>query len=199
MEALREPPTLSPPVEAYISADEFWDMSNSPEYADTNCELVEGRIVEMSRPGAVHGFVTARLGVKLGIHVERYGLGAIFSNDVGFVLRRNPIGSDTVRGIDVAFVSSARLPHPIPIGWIEGPPDLAVEVLSPGNLASDINLKTRQLLDAGAQAVWIVDPATRSVQIHSPQGFTVLREGDGLSGGDILPGFSIKVADIFPA
>ena len=199
MEALREPRTLSPPVEAYISADEFWDMSNSPEYADTNCELVEGRIVEMSRPGAVHGFVTARLGVKLGIHVERYGLGAIFSNDVGFVLRRNPIGSDTVRGIDVAFVSSARLPHPIPIGWIEVPPDLAVEVLSPSNLASDINLKTRQLLDAGAQAVWIVDPATRSVQIHSPQGLTVLREGDALSGGDILPGFSIKVADIFPA
>ena len=90
-------------------------------------------------------------------------------------------------------------PDQVANDWIEGAPDLAVEVLSPSNLASDINLKTRQLLDAGAQAVWIVDPATRSVQIHSPQGFTVLREGDALSGGDILPGFSIKVADIFPA
>ena len=199
MEALREPRTLSPPVEAYISADEFWDMSNSPDYADCNSELVEGRVIDMSKPKFLHGYVAAKLGLALANHVESLGLGTLFPNEVGYVLARRPTGRDTVRGIDISFLTHERMPDQVANDWIEGAPDLAVEVLSPSNLASDINLKTRQLLDAGAQAVWIVDPATRSVQIYSPQGFTVLREDDALSGGDILPGFSIKVADIFPA
>ena len=199
MEALREPRTLSPPVEAYISADEFWDLSNSPDYADCNSELVEGRIIDMPRPKQVHAYVATQIGVALANHVTSNDLGIVYASEMGYVLARRPSGRDTVRGIDVSFISGERMPDTRAADWVEGAPDLAVEVLSPGNLASDINLKTRQLLDAGAQAVWIVDPATRSVQIHSPQGFTVLREGDALSGGDILPGFSIKVADIFPA
>ena len=199
MEALREPRTLSPPVEAYISADEFWDMSNSPDYADCNSELVEGRIIDMPRPKQVHAYVATQIGVALANHVTSNDLGIVYASEMGYVLARRPTGRDTVRGIDVSFISGERMPDTRAADWVEGAPDLAVEVLSPSNLASDINLKIRQLLDAGAQAVWIVDPATRSVQIHSPQGFTVLREDDALSGGDILPGFSIKVADIFPA
>ena len=199
MEALRELRTLSPSVEAYISADEFWDMSNSPDYADCNSELVVGRVIEMPRPKQVHAYVATQIGVALANYVTSNDLGIVYASEMGYVLARRPSGRDTVRGIDVSFISGERMPDTLAADWVEGAPDLAVEVLSPSNLASDINLKTRQLLDAGAQAVWIVDPATRSVQIHSPQGFTVLREGDALSGGDILPGFSIKVADIFPA
>ena len=199
MEALREPRTLSPPVEAYISADEFWHMSNSPDYADCNSELVEGRVIDMSKPKPLHGIVASKVVSALLRHVEQREVGTLFVSEVGYVLERRPSRRDTVRGVDISYLSEQKTASLEPHRWFEGAPDLAIEVISPGNQFSDINLKTRQLLDAGAQAVWIVDPATRSVQIHSPQGFTVLREGDALSGGDILPGFSIKVADIFPA
>ena len=199
MEALREPPTLSPPVEAYISADEFWDMSNSPDYADIYGELIEGRVIEMPRPKQVHAYVATQIGVALANHVTSNDLGIVYASEMGYVLARRPSGRDTVRGIDVSFISGERMPDTRAADWVEGAPDLAVEVLSPSNTVSDINLKIRQLLNAGARAVWIVDPKTRSVQAHSAQDIRGYKEGDTLSGGDILPGFSIKLADIFPA
>ena len=200
MEALREPPTLSPPVEAYISADEFWDMSNSPEYADSYSELIEGRVIEMPRPKHLHGYVATQLGVALAIHVMAHSFGTVYTSEMGYVLERRPTGRDTVRGIDISYVSNDRLPDQVANDWIEGAPDLAVEVLSPSNLFSDILLKKDQLLNAGARAVWIVDPKTRSLQIYSAHRVSQnYNEGDVLSGGDILPGFSIKLADIFPA
>ena len=199
MEAVARPRTLSPPVETTISADEFLDMSNSPEYADSYVELVEGRVIEMSWPKLLHGYVATELGLALAMHVKAQGLGMVITSEMGFVLARRPSGRDTVRGIDISFLSKKRTPDPLPDRWFEGAPDLAVEVISPSNTVSDINLKIRQLLDAGARAVWIVDPATCSVQVHSAQGIIMLHEEETLSGGDILPGFEIKVADIFPA
>lgn len=198
MEAVARPRTLSPPAETTISADEFLELSNSPEYADCNSELVEGRVIEMTRPKLLHGYVATELGLALAMHVKAQGLGMVITSEIGFVLTRRPSGRDTVRGIDISFLSTERTPDPLPDGWIEGAPDLAVEVMSPSNTVSDINLNIRQLLDAGARAVWIVDPATGSVQVHSAQGIRLFLEDDTLTGGDILPGFEIKVADIFP-
>lgn len=199
MEAVARPRTLSPPVERYISADEFLDMSNSPEYADCRLELVEGKVIEMSHPKSMHGYVASKLGVALAVHVERHDLGTVFVSEVGFVLARHPTRRDTIRGIDISYFSMERTPDPLSDGWLEGAPDLAVEVISPSNTVSDINLKIRQLLEAGARAMWIVDPATRSAQVHSAQGIRIFQSDDTMIGGDVLPDFSIKVADIFPA
>ncbi len=198
MEAIRTLPS-APVRERYISVDEFLEIADSPKYADCNSELVEGRVIEMSRPKLLHGYVATELGLALAMHVKAQGIGMVITSEIGFVLTRRPSGRDTVRGIDISFLSTERTPDPLPDGWIEGAPDLAVEVMTPNNTVSDINLKIRQLLDAGARAVWIVDPATCSVQVHSAQGIIMLREEETLSGGDILPGFEIKVADIFPA
>lgn len=199
MQAVASPRTFFLPIESFISADDFLKMSNSPEYADCRMELVEGRIVEMSHPKPIHAIVATELGFALKLHVTKHGLGIVFSHELGFVLERRPIGRDTVRGIDISFLSTERTSGLLPDSWFEGAPDLAVEVMSPSNTVSDINLKIRQLLEAGAQAVWVVDPVTRAVHVHTAQGIRVFNENDSLSGGEVLPGFRIPVADIFPA
>ncbi len=199
MEAVAKTPTLPPPTEAYISADEFLDMLNSPEYADCRSELVEGKVIEMSHPKPLHGYVASKLGVALANHVEQLGVGTLFVSEVGYVLARRPSGRDTVRGIDISFLSKQQTTNVLSDRWFEGAPDLAVEVMSPSNAVSEINLKVSQLLDAGASAVWIVDPATRSVHVHPAQGIQAFCEDDVLIGGEVLPDFSIEVADIFPA
>lgn len=191
-------PTFTAP-DKYISADEFLNMSNSPEYANCYVELVEGRVIEMSWPKLLRGYVATQLGLALATRVKSQRLGMVLTSEIGFVLARRPTGRDTVRGIDISYLSNERLPDQVANEWIEGAPDLAVEVMSPSNTVSDINLKIRQLLDAGARAVWIADLATRSVQVHAAQGIRIFLEDDALTGGEVLPDFSIKVADIFPA
>ena len=184
--------------EQFISADRFQDMVDAPEYQDRVLELVEGVIIEMPRPKRIHGVVVARLTIKIGNHVDQNDLGEVTSGDPGFVLERNEYGRDTVRGLDIAFISKSRDLGPPDFSWYELGPNLAVEVISPSNKTSDTHLKVMQLLNAGTRLVWLVYPETRAVEAHTSDGSVTLREHDTLSGGDVLPGFEIPVSDIFP-
>jgi Uma2 family endonuclease len=103
-----------------------------------------------------------------------------------------------LRAPDVAFVSTQRLGAEDQAGFFDGPPDLAVEVVSPNDRAYEVAEKTRHWLDAGARAVWVVWPDTRSVTVHYPgRDPIILHEGDTLDGGDVVPGFTCDVAAIF--
>lgn len=83
-------------------------------------------------------------------------------------------------------------------GFLRGAPDLAVEVVSPSNRAGDIQEKVREYLGAGGSQVWVVYPRTRSIAVHaSPGGARVLGEDDTLHGGDLLPGLSVPVVELF--
>ncbi|MDE2856573.1 MAG: Uma2 family endonuclease [Chloroflexota bacterium] len=181
-----------------ISADRFLEIVEQPEYADRVLELVDGELVEMSKPTRIHGVVTMRLALKIASFVDAHELGEATVGDTGFVLKRNAQGRDTVRGIDIAFVNSERLPTPPEFTWYEMGPDLAVEVISPNNKRSDTHLKVMQLLNAGTRLIWLVYPETRTVVAHTADGAVTLREDDTLSGGDVLPGFELRVGDIFP-
>lgn len=185
--------------EQYISAEHFQDLVDAPEYQDRVLELVEGVIIEMPKPKRIHGVVVARLTMKIANHVDANDLGEVTSGDTGFVLERNDYGRDTVRGLDIAFVSKAKDLGPPDFTWYEIGPDLAVEVISPSNKADDIHLKVMQLMDAGARLVWLVYPESRTVVTHTADGAKTLREDDTLSGGDVLPGFELRVGDIFPS
>ena len=185
--------------EQFISAERFQDLVDAPEYQDRVLELVEGRLIEMSKPGRIHGLTVTRLTVRIANHVDAKNLGEVSAGDAGFVLERNPFGRDTVRGLDIAFVSNERAPGELDNSWYESGPDLAVEVISPSNKTADTHLKVQQLLNAGARLVWLVYPETRTVTAHTPAGATTLNENDTLSGGDVLPGFQLPVSDIFPA
>jgi Uma2 family endonuclease len=184
--------------EQYISADRFQDLVDAPEYQDRVLELVNGELVDMPKPKRIHGVVAARLVMEIAVYVKANNLGEVTSNDTGFVLERDDGGRDTVRGLDVAFVSKSRGLGPPDDNWYEIGPDLAVEVISPNNKTSDTHLKVMQLLKAGTRLVWLVYPETRTVVAHTADGAVTLSETDTLSGGDVLPGFELRVGDIFP-
>jgi Uma2 family endonuclease len=119
----------------------------------------------------------------------------VFCNDTGWIVERDP---DTVRGPDVAFWSKERLPV-IPDSYLDVPPDLAVEVVSPGDHYSRVQNKVRQYLRCGVRMVWVVDPEDRSVTVYrSQKEGKILGENDILTGEDVLPGFSCRVADLLP-
>lgn len=159
------------------------------------CELVRGRLVMMAPAGFRHGRVAASLTAALEDFVSERGLGVVTAAETGFQIERDP---DTVRAPDVAFLRRERVPPEEPAGFFPGAPDLAVEVLSPDDRASEVNGKVQQWLEAGCGAVWVVDPQTRTVTVYSsPDRIEVLRSSDVLTGGSVLPGFAIPVEQIF--
>jgi Uma2 family endonuclease len=158
-------------------------------------ELRGGELIRMAPPGGEHGQYQGSLYLPLATHVRANGLGIVVV-EVGFRLRRDP---DTVRGPDISFVSRTRVPSGgAPVGYWELAPDLAVEVISPSESAEDVREKIDEYLTAGSRLVWIVYPRRRSVEIWRADGSRVdLREGETLSGEDVVPGFTLPVADIF--
>lgn len=173
-----------------ITADDLLAMSSKGRY-----ELTEGRLIEMSPPGSEHGLIVFSISLVIGNYVKQKKLGKVFAAETGFRLSRNP---DTVRAPDVAFVSSARLPRPLPRGYMDLAPDLVVEVVSPSDDADDMQLKIKEWLDAGAKMVCYVYPSSRQVVIYrSLRDVRVLTDADTLLGDDVLPDFSLPVNEIF--
>jgi Uma2 family endonuclease len=160
------------------------------------CELVRGELVMMSPAGFNHGWYALNIATILNNFTKPRGLGVAVTAEAGFIISRDP---DTVRVPDVSFVCADRVPPGGVPGFFLGPPDLAIEVLSPNDRDIEVNAKVRDLIHAGCRLVWIIDPQNRSVRIHRTdfREVTVLQESDTLTGGDLLPGFAIEVAEIF--
>jgi Uma2 family endonuclease len=174
-----------------ITADELLRMPDD----GYKYELVAGRLVKMTPPGTLHGVVALRLGAAILSYVDQHGLGVVLVES-GFKLASNP---DTVRGPDVSFVVRSRVQaEGIPRGYWRGAPDLAVEVLSPDDVRSEISAKIEQYLETGVRQVWFVEPSARRVTVYRPDASPqVLSETDTLNGGDLLPGFEYPVARLF--
>lgn len=181
------------------SVDSFLQIVEYADFEDRVVELIEGEIVEMPLPNPIHAAVLITLSTALQNYATESGLGRVLGGDVPFILERNADGRDTLSGLDIAYLSTARYPVNLPRRPFEIAPDLAVEIISPGNKAEDLEKKIEQLLVAGAKLVWIVYPDLRRVAVHSLAGTFKLKESDMLSGGDVLPGFEIRVGDIFPS
>ena len=159
-------------------------------------ELVHGEFVSEPPPGGRHGRIAARLVQRIGAHAEAHRLGVVLTCDTGFVLHREP---DTVRAPDVAFVSHERYrAFGDDVAALPGPPDLAIEVLSPSDTLTKVHAKVADYLAAGTPLVWVVDPDRRQVRSYrnllEPQ---VATQSGELTADDLLPGFSLPVADIF--
>lgn len=159
-------------------------------------ELVGGELRKMTPAGNVHGRIAMNVGTSLNNHVKAYDLGAVYAAETGFKLAGNP---DTVRAPDVAFVSQARIEAVGEVeGYWPGAPDLAVEVISPGDSYVEVEEKVSDWLEAGTKMVVVVNPRRRSATVHrSPTGITVLAEADDLDGDDVVPGFRLPVREIF--
>ena len=109
---------------------------------------------------------------------------------------RQPLFQDVKAAM--GFVKKERVPPRGKKGFFEGPPDLAVEVVSFNDLASEVSEKVEQWLAAGTTSVWVVDPRTRTIDAYR-QGREVIRyrEDDELRDEPTLPGFAMKVSDLF--
>jgi Uma2 family endonuclease len=160
-------------------------------------ELIRGELIKMSPAGFLHGAIIARLTSRLEQYVAQHNLGSVTGAETGYSLEQNP---DTVRAPDIGFVSRARLEQTgLPRTFYPGPPDLAVEVVSPSDTAAEVDDKARAWLAAGARLVWNVQPITRVVEIYRPASdIQVLTTEDALSGDEVVPGFTCPVSEIFP-
>lgn len=157
-------------------------------------ELIRGEIVTMSPPGMEHGALAQVIAAELHTWNRRAKAGLV-TTEVGFVLHRDP---DTVRAPDVSFIVAARVPRPLPTGFAELAPDLAVEVVSPHDRAADVYGKLGEWLDAGVQAVWVIWPQRRCAWILRPAGDPqILQGGDALEDADLLPGFALSLDELF--
>lgn len=175
-----------------MTAEELLQYSHEP----FRTELIRGRLVEMEPAGARHGAATARICRLLANHVLARGLGEVFGAETGYVLEKDP---DTVRAPDASYVSRERIAAlgGIPSEYFPGPPDLAFEVSSPRDRRGEARSKTRSWLEAGAQAVVVVDPRKRIATIHRPPGASQSYSGaDVLDLDDVLPGFAPTVEDL---
>jgi Uma2 family endonuclease len=159
-------------------------------------ELVLGELRVTSPSNWRHGKVTGRLHGLLWRHVDDNNLGDVFGAETGFRLSRSP---DTVRAPDVAFIAKGNMPDQLPAdSFWPGAPDLAVEVLSPGDRTGEVDEKIEAWLAAGTAAVWIVDPKLKTVTTYQSENRVSVRAtGQLLDGGSVVPGFSCAVDELF--
>lgn len=176
-----------------FTADQLLEL---PTGMGKRYELVAGELRVMSPSGWKHGSVVSNLHTKLGSFVEQHDLGMMFGAETGFRLGRDP---DTVRAPDIAFIARENMPaeEPSDAFW-PGAPDLAVEVLSPGDRTGEVDEKINAWLAAGCAAVWIVDPKLRTVTIYeSATDVRVVTAGEVLRGEPLVPGFECPVDALF--
>lgn len=181
-----------PAAASILTADDLLKMPRGR----VRYKLVKGELLSMSPGGSEHGAIALRISTLLDQFVTANGLGLAFVAETGFLLARDP---ETVRAPDFAFVCKERLPASgLPQGYWPGAPDLAIEVVSRGDAAHDVNEKVAEWLHAGTRAVWVVDPRARTVTIHLAGGqVQTLAANDTLAGAPVLPGFQCSVAELF--
>ena len=191
--------THSRPEAAFAPAGAFWtddEIMALPDDRGQRYELWDGEIVIMSVTGARHNHIAMRLLVALYGFAEEHRLGQVYTGDAGF--RLSPL---VFYAPDVAFVARARLRAllPDPEKFLQGAPDLAVEVLSPDDSLRRTALKIADYFLHGTTAAWLILPRQRQVRVyHSATGYVTLENGDAkLTGGTLLPGFEYPLAKLF--
>lgn len=177
-----------------MTAEELWRMPDD----GMRHELVRGELRTMPPSGFEHGEFTGEFDTSLRSHVRASRLGRVVAGETGFKLTQDP---DTVRAPDIAFVSNERLAGLGRVrGYFPGAPDLAVEVISPHDLYTEVEEKIAEWLEHGTRMVCVVNPRRRSVAVHRPgQPVRTLGMDDVLDGEDVVPGWRLSVRDLFAA
>ncbi|MEA2582923.1 MAG: hypothetical protein QOF33_1008 [Thermomicrobiales bacterium] len=176
-----------------VTVEELWGMRGEP----FRLALIDGKLYRMPGAGGTHGALQMTLGMHLGPFILTRKLGKIYG-DTGFRLIAD---RDTTLFPDVAFVRSERVPAlEQEERFLHLAPDLAIEIYLPNDYPKLLQEKLREYLAAGTLVVWVLYPRSRAVHIHRPgEVEVVLGPDDMLEGGDILPGFTIRVGDLFVA
>ena len=177
---------------ALMTAEELMNLPDD----NMRHELINGELITMPLTGLPHGRLALLIGASLLQFVLDHKLGQVYSNDAGFQLTWNP---DTVLGPDISFVSKERLKTVSELkGYWQGPPDLAVEVLSPGDRPGKVKRKVSQWLSFGTKQVWLVDEKHSTITIYRSESDSTMFSGsDYLESPELFPGFRLSLDSIF--
>ena len=191
MTALSLPVITTTPAKLWTDA-EFMALSDDGHHY----EIVNGKLVDMGNSGALHGYICSLLLVALGSYIVPKKLGIILDSSTAFKMKNG-----NRRSPDIAFFAKERLQgmKTLPSSYLEGAPDLVVEVLSPGNTVAEIDNKLVEYFENGSRLVWVISPTQQYVlsyhSAHEPD--RLLKMQDNLSGEEVIPGFSLAIADLF--
>ena len=172
-----------------MTIEEFAAM----EAGSDRTELIRGEVSRMPPPGYEHGLIVATIAQLVGSFVRPRKLGVVVDNG-GFKFEDHP---DTVLAPDVSFISSSRIPDK-KAGYPDLRPDLVFEVVSPSDLAVDVNRKVQIYLSSGVRMVCIVWPITRSAELRASDDISrTLGEHELIDFGDVIPGLQFHIEDLF--
>ena len=175
-----------------LTADDLWLMKDD----GYRYELIRGELRRMPPAGGEHGSIGMEWGRRIANHVVDHNLGETYGADTGFTIASDP---DIVLAPDIAFIRTERLPPKEErVKYLAVPPDLAVEVVSPSDRPAEVAEKVALYLAAGVPLVWVLWPQTKTIAVHRPgREPLLLGVEDVLDGGDVLPGFRLRVAELF--
>jgi Uma2 family endonuclease len=183
---LKEPSMTTTSI---TTAEQLWE-----HHPDGRCELVRGELRMMTPPGSEHGWIVSKIAAPLHSFVTQKKLGYVLTGDSGFIIQRNP---DSVRAPDVAFVRRERFRKRPPKAYFEGHPDLAIEVLSPGESSAEVREKTEDWLRSGCSEVWLVDPKREIASRCTRSGDSMVQTNVDRLTTPLLPGFELVVEELF--
>ncbi len=186
------PLTKTPEIEQnrLITGEELYRMGDIGP-----AELVRGEIVRHMPTGHPHGLIENIIGALLYLYLQGRKIGYALTGEVGIYTQRNP---DTIRAVDIAFISNERYRQLSTSGYLDQAPELVVEIMSPANTWSEIHEKLAEYFGIGVKLVWVVDPQLEQVHVYrAMDDVTLLQKEDVLTGEDVLPGFEAALADIF--
>jgi len=190
--------TLSPNLVPEIVAPKIWTDEEFMALPDDghHYEIINGELIDMGNSGALHGYVCSLALAALAGYILPKKLGVILDSSTAFKMKNG-----NKRSPDIAFFAKERLQGMavLPSGYLEGAPDLAVEVLSPGNTVEEIEDKLTEYFENGSRLVWVIHPTQHYVLVYrsAQEPDRLLKEKDSLDGEEVIPGFTLAIADLF--
>jgi Uma2 family endonuclease len=173
------------------TVDEFEEFLIRPENSDRYLELINGEIAEKV-PTERHGVISVNITTDIRLWTKKSGRGRV----VVEVRHQYPSDKYNSRQPDISYYADASRPV-VEKGAVKQMPDLAIEIKSPDDSYKKLREKADYYLANGTKVVWLIYPEKQMVEALTPDDFQIYRSGEMLDGGELLPGFTIKVDDIF--
>ncbi len=185
--------TLSPPLKnpKIWTDDELMSLPDGNRY-----ELINGELIDMGNSGALHGYICSILVMALMNYILPRKLGIVLDSSTAFAMKNG-----NKRSPDISFVSKAKLQglEELPDGFLDGSPDLAIEVLSPNNTIAEIHQKLVEYFENGSRLVWVINLKQHYVLVYrsAQEPDRLLKQSDSLDGEDVIAGFTMPLSELF--
>lgn len=184
----------SPPTLMTVAQFRLW--RDLPDNTHRRFELIEGEVIEMPAPTNLHNLVAFEIAHQMRRYLDTHPIGYVFGDNTDYILNEH-----TIVKPDASFISFERVP--VLPDYFHMAPDIAVEVVSPSNTERDIRHKMELYITHGTRLVWViyVEEQTAYVYRSEPDGtinLRILNNTDTLEGGDVLAGFQVHIARLFP-